>query len=92
MQNTWTGDARLDIFRRGASLAVHLELYRKPSPPGRTPGWGGSFRAPPFSLPATGRAEILFDDGTAADVMVESFDALTGTGTFFGLGAPPPAL
>lgn len=88
----WSGEARLEVFRGGFAATVQIDLYRKPSQPGRVPGWGGAFRADPLSVPATGRAAIIFPDGTEADVMVESFDAVTGAGTFFGLGSPPHLL
>jgi hypothetical protein len=92
MGQDWTGEARLEVFRGGFAETVQVDLFRKPSQPGRVPGWGGAFRAGPLSIPATGRGAIVFPDGTAADVMVESFDAVTGAGTFFGLGPPPPML
>ena len=85
----WDGRARLHISRAGYTHEVRLAWVTKPTPPGRVQGWGGAFRAEPLVVPATGRAIVTFPSGEEAEVMVESFDALTGEGTFFGLGSPP---
>lgn len=91
-ESAWQGDVQLHIFRAGFARPAHVDLFRKPTQPGKLPGWGGTFRTEPLLVPATGRGLFTFISGDEADVMVESFDAVTGQGTFFGLGAPPHVL
>lgn len=92
MQTVWKGEAELHIFRAGLVRPVEVAIDFKPTPPGRAQGWGGTFRSEPLVVPATGRAIVSFPNGEEAEVMVESFDAVTGSGNFFGLGTPPPFL
>lgn len=92
-EQRWSGVAELEVLRAGFQGRVALELFTKPTPPGRVQGWGGEFRAEPMlALPAIGRGVVTLDDGEAIEVMVESFDAVTGKGTLFGLGSPPRVL
>jgi hypothetical protein len=88
----WEGEADLEVLRAGFRGRVVLALFTKPTPPGRVTGWGGEFRAEPLQVPAIGRGVVTLDDGDELEVMVESFDAVTGRGTLFGLGAPPRVL
>jgi hypothetical protein len=91
-EQRWSGSAELEILRAGFRSEVMVELFTKPTPPGKVRGWGGTFRAEPLLVPAVGRGVVTLPDGDQLEVMVESFDAVTGRGTFFGLGAPPRVL
>ncbi len=92
MAGTWHGSGRLELLRAGFASPVELELYTKPTPPGKAVGWGGRFRATPWVAPAIGRGVVVLEGGEELEVMVESYDPVTGRGSMFGLGAPPRVL
>ena len=89
---SWAGTAELELFRSESRTVVVAELHRNPA---RIPGltsdtWAGSFRAQPFTILQVGRGAIHLPDGTIADVMLESYDTVTGEGFVLGALPEPP--
>lgn len=89
MTPAWQGEAELYIYRDDARVAVVVELFRRPAPPGKTGRWSGVFAAEPVRPLTPGRALLCLPEGAELEVMVEGYDAVTGRGDFFGLDRAP---